>query len=94
MQTTNSLLSNKESPFRISDLLERLYLDLNVYSESSAPTGLTTLDLVLFPFYANPKEVRLSDVPVAVVNLSEMRHGDWDLTLFKVSRCACQASTF
>lgn len=42
------------------------------------------LDLMLFPFYANPREINTWDVPIAVTPLETMKNGSWDVTLYKV----------
>lgn len=68
----------------MDDLIEQLYMDLNAFSETSIPLHDTDLDLMLFPFRANPGEIMIWDVPIAVTGLEEMKNGSWDVTLFKV----------
>jgi len=68
----------------MANLLEQLYLDLNAYFETSIPLIDTNLDLCLYPFYANPPEVRIWDVPIAVTDLEQMKSYSWDVTLYKV----------
>lgn len=65
-------------------MIEQLYMDINSFSETSIPLHDTGLDLVLFPFRANPREIMIWDVPIAVAKLDEMKNGSWDVTLFKV----------
>ncbi|KPV76076.1 uncharacterized protein RHOBADRAFT_53069 [Rhodotorula graminis WP1] len=79
-----SLLSNPPPSFSMSNLLEQLYLDLNAYFETSIPLIDTNLDLCLYPFYANPPEVRIWDVPIAVTDLEQMKSYSWDVTLYKL----------
>jgi len=69
----------------MANLLEQMYLDLNAYSETSISLLDTDLSLFLLPFYANPPEVKLWDVPIAVAALESMKSYSWDVTLYKVS---------
>lgn len=71
----------------MANLVEQIYLDITAYSETSIPLTLNDshLDLILYPYYANPEEVKNWDVPLSVTRLSEMANGSWDVTLFKVS---------
>lgn len=68
----------------MANLLEQLYMDINTFSETSIPLHDTDLDLMLFPFYANPREINNWDVPIAVTSVNDMKNGSWDVTLFKV----------
>lgn len=68
----------------MSDLLEQLFMDINSFSETSISINDTDLDLMLFPFYANPREINTWDVPIAVAPLETMKNGSWDVTLYKV----------
>lgn len=45
-----------------------------------------TLDLKLFPTNPNPAVVHDHDIPVALVDLSEIRDESWDITLFALVR--------
>ena len=80
----------------MANLVEQIYLDITAYSETSIPLTTETsnpltrtndshLDLILYPYYANPREVKNWDVPLSVSKLVEMANGSWDVTLFKVS---------
>lgn len=69
----------------MADLLEQLFMDINSYSETSIPIHDTHLDLMLFPFYANPREIHMWEVPIAVTSLEKIKNGSWDVTLFKVN---------
>ncbi|BGP46264.1 Nitrogen permease regulator 2 [Rhodotorula kratochvilovae] len=84
MEEQFSLLSSPPPAFSMANLLEQLYLDLNAYFETSIPLIDTTLDLVLYPFYANPPEVRIWEVPIAVTDLEQMKSYSWDVTLYKL----------
>ncbi|GAA5826046.1 hypothetical protein JCM5353_004192 [Sporobolomyces roseus] len=85
MEQTHSLLSNPpKGEFSMANLLEQMYLDLNAYSETSISLLDTDLSLFLLPFYANPPEVKLWDVPIAVAALESMKSYSWDVTLYKV----------
>ncbi|KAK4703250.1 nitrogen permease regulator 2, partial [Phenoliferia sp. Uapishka_3] len=79
-----SLLSEPPPTFKIADMIEQLYMDINSFSETSIPLLETDLDLMLFPFRANPSPIRIWDVPIAVTGLEAMKNGSWDVTLFKV----------
>lgn len=68
----------------MADLLEQLFMDINSFSETSISIHDTDLDLMLFPFYANPRDINAWDVPIAVAPLETMKNGSWDVTLFKV----------
>ena len=68
----------------MANLLEQLFMDINSFSETSIPLHDADLDLMLFPFYANPKEIKDWDVPVAVTAIEAMKNGSWDVTLYKV----------
>lgn len=85
-QESESLLSSPPSTFDIANLLEQIFMDINTFSETSIALYDTHLDLFLLPFYANPPEIRLWDVPIAVTGLEEMKNASWDVTLFKVCR--------
>ncbi|GAA5919938.1 hypothetical protein JCM1841_000055 [Sporobolomyces salmonicolor] len=84
MEESSSLLSSPPPSFSMANLLEQLYLDLNAYSETSISLLDTDLNLFLLPFYANPPDVKVWDVPIAVVALESMKSYSWDVTLFKV----------
>lgn len=84
MEESSSLLSNPPPGFSMENLLEQLYLDLNAYCETSIPLVDIDLDLGLFPFYANPPEVNIWDVPIAVAPLESMKSYTWDITLYNV----------
>ncbi|GAA6001211.1 hypothetical protein JCM10207_007466 [Rhodosporidiobolus poonsookiae] len=84
MEESSSLLSNPPPGFSMANLLEQLYLDLNAYCETSVPLLDLDLDLGLFPFYANPPDVKIWDVPIAVAPLESMKSYGWDVTLYKV----------
>ncbi|GAA6026777.1 hypothetical protein JCM8097_005853 [Rhodosporidiobolus ruineniae] len=84
MEETSSLLSKPPPGFSMANLLEQLYLDLNAYCETSIPLLDIDLDLGLFPFYANPPDVKNWDVPIAVAPLESMKSYNWDVTLYKV----------
>ena len=81
-----SLLSDPPPTFQIANLIEQLYMDINSFSETSIPIHDTGLELMLFPFRANPREVMIWDVPIAVTGLEAMKNGSWDVTLFKVGQ--------
>lgn len=85
MEEQSSLLSSPPPTFSMANLLEQLYLDLNAYCETSIPLVDTDLVLGLFPYYANPPDVKIWDVPLAVANIEQMKSYSWDVTLFKVS---------
>ncbi|GAA5941038.1 nitrogen permease regulating protein NPR2 [Sporobolomyces koalae] len=84
LEETHSLLSNPPAQFSMANLLEQMYLDLNAYSETSITLLDTDLSLFLLPFYANPPQVKLWDVPIAVADLESMKSYSWDVTLFKI----------
>ncbi|BGP14087.1 hypothetical protein JCM10213_002382 [Rhodosporidiobolus nylandii] len=84
MEESSSLLSNPPPDFSMANLLEQLYLDLNAYCETSIPLLDLDLDLGLFPFYANPPDVKIWDVPIAVAPLESMKSYAWDVTLYKI----------
>ncbi|KAM0754091.1 nitrogen permease regulator Npr2 [Meredithblackwellia eburnea MCA 4105] len=84
MEEAVSLLSEPPPTFKIADMIEQLYMDFNSFSETSIPIHDTQLDLMLFPYRANPREIKIWDVPMAVTGLEEMKNGSWDVTLFKV----------
>ncbi|GAA5862907.1 hypothetical protein JCM3774_006683 [Rhodotorula dairenensis] len=84
LEERSSLLSSPPPGFSMANLLEQLYLDLNAYFETSIPLLGVDLDVGLFPFYANPPEVRMWQVPVARTNLEQMKTRSWDVTLYKV----------
>ncbi|KAL8293073.1 hypothetical protein RQP46_000767 [Phenoliferia psychrophenolica] len=84
MEETVSLLSDPPPTFQIANLIEQLYMDINSFSETSIPLHGTGLELMLFPFRANPRTIEIWDVPIAVTGLEEMKNGSWDVTLFKV----------
>ncbi|GAA5947229.1 hypothetical protein JCM3765_001582 [Sporobolomyces pararoseus] len=84
LEETHSLLSNPPSHFSMANLLEQMYLDLNAYSETSISLLDTDLSLFLLPFYANPPDVKVWDVPIAVADLESMKSYSWDVTLFKI----------
>ena len=68
----------------MANLVEQIYLDITAYSETSIPLKDSHLDLILYPYYANPREVKNWDVPLSVSRLVEMANGSWDVTLYKV----------
>lgn len=68
----------------MANLLEQLYLEINSFSETSIPLPGADLDLMLFPYHANPREIKDWDVPILIANLEEMKTPSWDITLFKV----------
>ncbi|SCV69045.1 BQ2448_2065 [Microbotryum intermedium] len=84
LEESSSLLSEPPPHFSMSNLLEQLYMDLNSFSEASIRIGDFELELFLSPFYANPKPIKNSDVPLAVCALEQMKHPSWDVTLYKV----------
>ncbi|BGP06246.1 Nitrogen permease regulator 2 [Rhodotorula toruloides] len=84
MEEQSSLLSSPPPTFSMANLLEQLYLDLNAYCETSIPLVDTDLVLGLFPFYANPPDVKIWDVPLAVANIEQLKSYSWDVTLFKI----------
>ncbi|GAA5978354.1 hypothetical protein JCM5350_001137 [Sporobolomyces pararoseus] len=84
LEETHSLLSNPPSNFSMANLLEQMYLDLNAYSETSISLLDTDLSLFLLPFYANPPDVKVWDVPIAVADLESMKSYSWDVTLYKI----------
>ncbi|GAA5992531.1 hypothetical protein JCM10908_000866 [Rhodotorula pacifica] len=84
LEEHSSLLSSPPPDFSMANLLEQLYLDLNAYFETSIPLLGVDLDVGLFPFYMNPPEVRMWEVPVAVTNLEQMKTRSWDVTLYKI----------
>ncbi|SCZ96574.1 BZ3500_MvSof-1268-A1-R1_Chr4-4g07440 [Microbotryum saponariae] len=84
LEESSSLLSDPPPHFSMSNLLEQLYMDLNNFSEASIRIGDFELELFLSPFYANPKPIKNSDVPLAVCALEQMKHPSWDVTLYKV----------
>ncbi|GAA6006358.1 hypothetical protein JCM11491_004926 [Sporobolomyces phaffii] len=84
MEETHSLLSNPPAEFSMANLLEQMYLDLNAYSETSISLLDTDLSLFLLPFYANPPDVKVWDVPIAVADLESMKSYRWDVTLYKI----------
>lgn len=86
LEETHSLLSSPPAEFSMANLLEQMYLDLNAYSETSISLLDTDLSLFLLPFYANPPDVRVWDVPIAVADLESMKSYSWDVTLYKVHR--------
>jgi hypothetical protein len=69
----------------MANLLEQLFMDINSFSETSIPLHGADLELMLFPFFANPKDIKDWDVPIAVTAIEEMKNGSWDVTLYKVS---------
>ncbi|GAA5829668.1 hypothetical protein JCM11251_000243 [Rhodosporidiobolus azoricus] len=84
MEEASSLLSNPPPGFSMANLLEQVYLDLNAYCETSVPLLDIDLDLGLFPFYANPPDVKIWDVPIAVAPLESMKSYSWDITLYNI----------
>lgn len=68
----------------MDNLIEQIYMDLNAFSEASISLHDSYLDLYVLPYYANPKEIKLWDVPIAVTPLQEQKNGSWDVTLYKV----------
>ncbi|GAA5913180.1 hypothetical protein JCM6882_005810 [Rhodosporidiobolus microsporus] len=84
MEEASSLLSNPPPGFSMANLLEQVYLDLNAYCETSVSLLDIDLDLGLFPFYANPPDVKIWDVPIAVAPLDSMKSYSWDITLYNI----------
>ncbi|SGZ35087.1 BQ5605_C069g12861 [Microbotryum silenes-dioicae] len=84
LEESSSLLSDPPPHFSMGNLLEQLYMDLNNFSEASIRIGDFELELFLSPFYANPKPIKNSDVPLAVCALEQMKHPSWDVTLYKI----------
>ncbi|KAH8917205.1 nitrogen permease regulator 2 [Atractiella rhizophila] len=85
VEENHTVLSRQE--ISLYTVLEHLYEDLNSYSETSILLhrgSFSYLELKLFPYYANPIEVRDWDVPVAVADLESMRKVNWDVTMYKV----------
>lgn len=71
---------------RVHSILEQVFEDLGSYSETSIPLdGANTLDLKLFPQNPNPAVVRDCDVPVALVDLNDMRDESWDITMYSIA---------
>lgn len=71
---------------RIYAVCEILLEDLNNYSECMIPIDGTTstLNIKLFPVYAEPPQVRRSDVPLLTVDLTGQVDDSWDLTMCRV----------
>ncbi|PWN37397.1 nitrogen permease regulator 2, partial [Meira miltonrushii] len=84
LEQNSSFLSR--SQFRMYELIEQLFEDLNSYYESFDPatTVRDAINVKLFPTYTNPKEVNDWDVPVTLLDLSRRISDNWDLTMRKV----------
>lgn len=84
MEESMSLLSSPPPSFEMSNFIEQLYQDLNAYSEARIPVEKSELNLALFPFRQNVREINMYDVPVTIADLEAMRDRSWDVTLYKV----------
>lgn len=79
----NNIISNikkKPSNFTISDLLMRLYQDLNTYSECLIPIDDgNAVDIKLFPLLTPPTPyISIEHVPISLVNLLKIVDVNWD----------------
>ncbi|KAH7581847.1 Nitrogen permease regulator 2 [Nakaseomyces glabratus] len=79
----NNIISNikkKPSNFTISDLLMRLYQDLNTYSECLIPIDDgNAVDIKLFPLLTPPTPyISIEHVPISLVNLFKIVDVNWD----------------
>ncbi|CDO93443.1 unnamed protein product [Kluyveromyces dobzhanskii CBS 2104] len=70
----------------IEDLLMKLFLDLNNYSECLIPIDEgNSIDIKLFPVRTPPSSnISIEDVPIAIVNLSDIIDVNWDPTMVKI----------
>lgn len=71
--------------YKLYQIIEQLYEDLNSYSETSIYIdGFNSLELKIFPFYPNPPDVNDWQVPIALLNLERRQDRNWDLAIAKV----------
>lgn len=70
----------------IEDLLMKLFLDLNNYSECLIPIDDgNSIDIKLFPVRIPPTaKISVEDVPIAIVNLTDIIDVNWDPTMIKI----------
>ena len=88
LEETSQFLSNDTSPpntGRIFALCEILLEDLNNYSEAMIPIDdANTLNIKLFPQYPPPASLSPHQVPLAVINLNDLKDDNWDLTMLRI----------
>ena len=79
-------LAKNQKSLIIEDLLMKLFLDLNNYSECLIPIDEgNSIDIKLFPVRTPPSSnISVEDVPIAVVNLSDIIDVNWDPTMVKI----------
>ncbi|CAL9728447.1 nitrogen permease regulator 2 [Monosporozyma unispora] len=83
---TERLLSDKII-LSVSDLLMRVYQDLNNYSECLIPIDQgNAIDIKIFPLMKTPEATNLSieDVPMLIVNLAKIIDLNWDPTMISI----------
>lgn len=86
-ETTQILSSDLSAPDtgQIFALCEILLEDLNNYSEAMIPIDeANTLNIKLFPQYPPPPSLAPHQVPLAVVNLDNLKDDNWDLTMLRI----------
>lgn len=79
-------LSKGNKELIIEDLLMKLFLDLNNYSECLIPIDAgNSIDIKLFPVRTPPSAtISIDDVPIAIVDLPSIIDVNWDPTMLKI----------
>jgi hypothetical protein len=73
-------------------IIEQLYEDLNSYNETSISIDpFNSIELMLLPFFPNPRPIQDWEVPVPLIDLKGVRDSNWDLAMVKVSEAASHA---
>lgn len=79
-------LGKEKKSLEIEDLIMKLYVDLNNYSECLIPIDEgNSIDIKLFPVRTPPStNISVEDVPIAIVNLPSLIDVNWDPTMVKI----------
>ncbi|KAI9143079.1 nitrogen permease regulator 2-domain-containing protein [Paraphysoderma sedebokerense] len=65
--------------------MDQLIDDLNNYKETHITVNdANEINIKLFPVYKNPPKVEDYHVPIALINLKSIMHGDWDMTMQRI----------